>query len=129
VRIPADQILTADKEPGLNQHLMAPVVGESRAAFVYPRPGRSQAIRDYLAGHFPGWFTVLDSAHALEAGLLGKPIQDEASARAGELLVLPRGRHALQATEPSVPLIGRHGGLTPDEMLVPLIGARLGALP
>jgi hypothetical protein len=128
IRIPPGQILTADEDPELNRHLMVPVVGESRAAFVYPRPGRALAIREYLETGFPGWFAVLDSVQALEAGLMGKPIADETYARAGELLVLPRGDHALQRTKAPVPLLGRHGGLTQEEMLVPLIGARLEAL-
>ena len=59
---------------------------------------------------------------------MGKPVGDETCARAGELLVLPRGLHALQRARISVPMLGRHGGLTPGEMLVPLIGARLEAI-
>jgi hypothetical protein len=71
---------------------------------------------------------VLDSVEALETGLMGKPITDETYARAGELLVIPRGNHALQQSQPPVSLIGRHGGLSEEEMLVPLIGARLEGL-
>jgi hypothetical protein len=127
--IPAEGIVTASEHAELGRHLMVPVVGESRAAFLYPRRGRREAVRDYLEEAFPGWFTVLDSAEALEAGLFGRPVLDETYARAGELLVLPNGDHALQADKPSVPLLGRHGGLTPEEMLVPLIGVRLDALP
>jgi hypothetical protein len=52
-------------------------------------------------------------------------VSDEAYARAGQLLVMPKGQHALQRIRPQVALVSRHGGLTPDEMLVPLIGARL----
>jgi hypothetical protein len=126
--IPREKILIANQDPELRRHLLVPISGESRAAFVYPRPGRAQAIRDYLAGAFPGWFTVLDSVQALEAGLMGRPIADETYARAGELLVLPHGDHALQRAPIPVPLLGRHGGLTQDEMLVPLVGARLEAL-
>ncbi len=129
IHIPPEHILTAKEDPKLSQHLLVPIMGESRAAFVYPRPRRTDAIREYLEGAFPDWFTVLDSVQALEAGLMGKPIHDETYARAGELLVLPKGDHALQHIQPGVPLVGRHGGLTPDEMLVPLIGARLEALP
>jgi hypothetical protein len=125
---PAEQILNAEHDPELSQHLLVPIVGESRAAFVYPRPGRAGAIRDHLETAYPGWFTVLDSAEALEAGLMGHPIADESYARAGELLVLPRGSHALQHRLPPMDLVGRHGGLTQDEMLIPLIGARLEAL-
>jgi hypothetical protein len=86
------------------------------------------AIRDYLKDAFPDWFVVLDSVEALEAGLMGLPITDETYARAGELLVLPRGDHALQRAQSSVSLVGRHGGLSQQEMLVPLLGARLEAL-
>jgi hypothetical protein len=106
---------------------MAPITGESRAAFVFPRPGRADKVRNYLESVGPGWFTVVDSAEALGSGLMGKTVSDEAYARAGQLLVLPRGDHALQRARPSMPLLGRHGGLTQDEMLVPLIAARLDA--
>jgi hypothetical protein len=129
ITIPAEHILTVSDHPELGQHLMVPVVGESRAAFVYPRPGRAGAIRTYLHQACPNCFTVLDSIQALEAGLMGYPITDETYARAGELMVLPRRDHALQHAQPGVSLIGRHGGLTQEEMLVPLIGVRLEAMP
>jgi hypothetical protein len=125
IRVPSEAIVRASDDPDLSRHLLVPVVGESRAAFLYPRPGRAPALREHLAGAYPGKFAVLDSPAALEAGLMGKPICDDAYARAGELLVLPRGQHALEHREPPVVLLGRHGGLTRDEMLVPLIGARL----
>ncbi len=128
ITIPPEQILFACDQPELSQHLMVPIVGESRAAFVYPRPGRRNALRAFLEERFPGWFVVLDSIEVLEAGLLGLPITDETYARVGELLVLPRGTHAIQHTPPPMNLLGRHGGLTPEEMLVPLIGCRLEAL-
>jgi predicted AlkP superfamily pyrophosphatase or phosphodiesterase len=128
IRIPPENILAADEDPELSRHLMVPIMGESRAAFIHPRPGRADTIRDYLESAFPGWFVVLDSIEALEAGLMGKPVADETYARAGELLVLSRGTHALQKSQPPVSLVGRHGGLTQEEMLVPLIGLRLEAL-
>lgn len=128
IGIPPEHIFTATEAPELSQHLQVPIMGESRAAFIYPRPGRAGAIRDYLESVRPNWFVVLDSVQALEAGLMGKPINDETYARVGELLVLPRGDHALQRAHPPVSLVGRHGGLTQNEMLVPLLGARLEAM-
>jgi hypothetical protein len=128
VRVPPEGIVIANEDPELNQHLLVPVTGESRAAFVHPRPGRARAIRTYLEQAYPGWFVVLDAAQALDAGLMGHPVGDETRARAGELMVLPRGRHALQRARIPVTLNGRHGGLTQEEMLVPLIGTRLEAL-
>lgn len=129
LRIPPDQILNAGEHPEIAGHLLVPIMGESRAAFIHPRPGRAPLIRAALEDLRPGWFVVLDSAAALDAGLMGLPVTDEAYSRAGELLVLPRGNHALQQFKPPVSLVGRHGGLTEEEMLVPLIGVRLEALP
>lgn len=129
IRVPREHIVTANEDPELSRHLLVPIMGESRAAFVYPRPGHAGAIQSYLEESFPGWFAVVESAQALDAGLLGRPVAEETYARAGELLVLGRGDYALQRSQPNVPLWGRHGGLSPEEMLVPLIGARLEALP
>jgi hypothetical protein len=128
IRVPSEQILIASEDRGLSQHLLVPIMGESRAAFVYPRPGRAGAVREYLERTFPGWFVILDSAEALEAGLMGRPITDETYARAGELLILPRSNHALQRAPLQMALVGRHGGLTQNEMLIPLIGTRLEAV-
>lgn len=128
IHIPPEQVLIADQDPELSQHLMVPVTGESRAAFVYHRLGRAEAVRDYLVNAFPGWFVVRESAKLLELGLMGKPIADETYARAGELIVLPRGARALQAAQSPFSSVGRHGGLSEEEMLVPLIGVRLEAM-
>lgn len=127
IHVPASGTLTAGDDAELSQHLLVPPMGEARAAFLYPRPGRKEIIRHYLEDCYEGWFVVLDSAQALEAGLMGRPVADESYARAGELLVLPRGDRALQRRQPTRPMQGRHGGLTEQEMLVPLIGIRLDA--
>jgi hypothetical protein len=128
IEIPQERIVSVADHPQLQQDLLVPVMGESRAAFLYPRPGRADAIADYLRRNFEDTFTVLRSADALAAGFFGQPVSDEALARAGELLVLPRGNYALQQDRPKISLVGRHGGLTDQEMLVPLIGVRLEAL-
>jgi predicted AlkP superfamily pyrophosphatase or phosphodiesterase len=128
IEIPQERIVSVADHPQLQQDLLVPVMGESRAAFLYPRPGRADAIADYLRRNFEDTFTVLRSADALAAGFFGQPVSDEALARAGELLVLPRGNYALQQDKPKISLVGRHGGLTDQEMLVPLIGVRLEAL-
>jgi hypothetical protein len=125
IYVPPAGIVTADEDPDLASQLLVPVSGESRAAFLYPRPSRAAAIVEHLEKAYPDWFTVLESRQALDLGLLGSPVYDESYARAGDLLVLPRGSHALQQSLPRVSLLGRHGGLTAEEMLVPLIAARL----
>ncbi len=129
IHIPEERVVTVHEEPGLRQHLSAPVMGESRAAILHTLPGHAIALRASLAEAYPDCFVVLDSAQALEAGLMGEPVLEETRARAGDLLVLPREDYALQRAVPDPQLVGRHGGLSAEEMLVPLLGARLDALP
>jgi hypothetical protein len=124
-RVLPDRALTADEDRELAAHLLVPVMGESRAAFIYPRPGHTAVLRHYLEEVFGRHFVVAGSAEAVGAGLMGMPISEETWARAGELLVLPLEGYGLQRTRPRSPLVSRHGGLTPEEMLVPLLGARL----
>lgn len=126
--IPPDHAVRVDEDPVLSGHLMVPVVGEARAAFIHPRPGRARLIRNHITECFPGRFEVVSSAKALDSGLLGDPPCDESYSRAGELLVLGRGHNALTRTKTRFPLLGKHGGLSADEMLVPLVAARLEAL-
>jgi len=45
--------------------------------------------------------------------------------RAGELLALSLDGYGLQRTRLCMTMQSRHGGLTPEEMLVPLLEARL----
>ncbi|HNS49755.1 MAG TPA: alkaline phosphatase family protein [Anaerolineae bacterium] len=128
LNVPPDQVIRADDDPVLSGHLLVPVVGESRAAFLHPRPGRADLIREHLTTGFPGRFEVVSSAAAMDSGLFGSPTCDESYSRSGELLVLGRGRTALLRTRPRLPLLGKHGGLSADEMLVPLVATRLEAL-
>ena len=72
---------------------------------------------------------MLDSAVALAAGLFGQGTPaPETPFRISNLLALAREANFLQREDKKPRLKGRHGGLTAEEMLVPLIGTRLDAL-
>jgi hypothetical protein len=45
--------------------------------------------------------------------------------RLGDVIALARGDSYLWWANKDNPLIGRHGGLSPEEMLVPLLAVRL----
>ncbi len=112
--------------PGLCSHLLMDFAGEPRAAYLYCRQGEKDAAREYLAGHFAEQFFVVDSQAALEAGLFGAGTPaPEARYRIGDWIVLPRADHTLVESRDAKPMPGRHGGLTPGEMLVPLMAGRL----
>lgn len=119
--------LKLDQHPQLNDDLLMTPTGEGRFAYLYPRQGRVGAVRDYLREHLSEAFVVLDAEQALRAGLfgVGQPAP-EASVRVGDLIMIARGRHYLDVYPEGVQLAGLHGGLDPEEMLVPFLCMRLG---
>jgi len=112
--------------PDLMRRLHIYPTGENRLAYLYVRPGQSEAIREYLERAWPGQFTLLDSAHALEAGLFGPGVPHPCMLdRLGEMIVVPHDDAYLWWADKDNPLIGRHGGLHPQEMLVPFLAVPL----
>jgi hypothetical protein len=69
---------------------------------------------------------LLDSSHALEKGLLGpgEPYK-RLPERLGELIAIAHNDAYWWWAAKENPITGRHGGLSPDEMLVPFLAARL----
>jgi len=123
---PPEQAVLLTKHPPLWRALVLPPLGESRAAYLHVRRGQVKMVRAYLEEQLAGRFVVLDSEVALEAGLLGKgEIAPETPPRIGDLIALARGEASLHWGYREPKLWGRHGGLTPEEMLVPLLMVRL----
>ena len=106
----------------LMKDLVLPPVGEPRASYLFVRDGRKQAVAERLAERF-GDLLCLDSLLALEAGLFGRGKRNPAVAdRIGDLVVVSTGKTALHYPYKDAAMLrGMHGGLTDEEMLVPLI--------
>jgi hypothetical protein len=100
--------------------------GEARLPFLYARQGRVAAVRRYVREHLDHAFVVLDSAQALEAGLFGPDTwTPETEARLGDLILVSRCDHILYDRDDELDLLGLHGGLSAEEMLVPFMITRL----
>jgi hypothetical protein len=113
--------------PELRDHLVMDFAGEARAAYLYCRNGKVDAARAYIETRLGDKFFVLDSRDALEHELFGGgKIAPQVKHRVGDLIVLPRENYFWEEHE-DVRMRGRHGGLAEEEMLVPLIVARLDA--
>lgn len=99
---------------------------ENRLAFLYLRPGMQQAVRDYFDSAWPGKFMLLESKVAIEAGLFGPgPITPKLADRMGDLVAIARqDAYLWWAPKPNL-MLGRHGGLHPDEMLIPFFALPL----
>jgi hypothetical protein len=127
VATPAYACYQLRNHPSLDHMLHIHPTGENRFMYLYARPGQVEAIRDYVAQAWPDDFAVLEPGVAIQQGLFGA---DGSHPRLGErvgdvILAARRGAYLWWGAEEN-PLRGRHGGLHPDEMLVPLLGVRLG---
>jgi hypothetical protein len=113
--------------PSLSRRLQMLPTGENRLAYLYPKPGQLDAIEEYLQRTWPGSFTIIPSSHALLSGLFGPGEPSPHSLdRLGERIVITHGNAYIWWAPKENPLIGRHGGVSREEMLVPLLAKRLG---
>lgn len=122
----SDYLVIADY-PELEQNLLLPPVGDTRAAYLFVRNGKKAEVKRFITKHFGDTLLCLDSDRALEAGLFGLgEIKPEVRDRIGDLVVISTGSEALyHEQKESSKIKGMHGGLTPQEMLVPFIISRL----
>lgn len=121
VDCPADRRITLDDDRRLRRGVRR-WAGEPRARHVYAEPG---AAADVLAA----WrevlgerVDVLSRAQVVEQGLMGR-VDPDLVDRIGDVVAISRGHTMLSsATDATVSrLIGQHGGLTRDEVLIPAL--------
>lgn len=118
-----------DDHPALRDALSLPPVGESRVPFFHTRGDTLSEVKAYVQQRLGTSFLALTREQVLESGLLGPgPVYRETPHRLGDVVGLARGDHYLARNEHQLKMVGRHGGLSAQEMLVPLLGVRLDAL-
>ncbi|HZW04861.1 MAG TPA: alkaline phosphatase family protein [Anaerolineaceae bacterium] len=94
--------------------------GENRLPFLFVRPGHQAAVEAYVETHWPGQFWLCDSEQAVASGLMGNGrLSDRLLDRLGDRLVIPQGDAYWWWANRDNPMLGRHGGLSRAEMLVP----------
>jgi hypothetical protein len=112
--------------PDLSGMLHILPTGEHRLMYLFLKPGRAQQVRSYFDQTWPGQFIFLDPAQAIAKGLFGLGTPHPLLAdRLGDLIVAARGDAYLWWANKDNPLIGQHGGLSADEMIVPFLAAEL----
>jgi hypothetical protein len=124
---PLERGIALHKHPELWQRLCMPPSGEPRAGYVFVRDGHKQAARDYIARELAYALDVIDTREAIEAELWGPaPHHPQLEARLGDMVILPRENYWLvDAFGETHPFLGWHGGLSEEEMRVPLCGITL----
>jgi hypothetical protein len=94
--------------------------------YLFIKPGQADHVRSYFDQTWPGQFTFLDPSEAVAKGLFGPGTPHPRLAdRLGDLIVAARDEAYLWWADKENPLIGQHGGLSPEEMIVPLLTVML----
>jgi hypothetical protein len=100
--------------------------GEHRLMYLFTRPGKRGEIRNYYENAWPGQFAFLDPSQAVARGLFGPGTpHPHLVDRMGDLIAVARNEAYIWWAEKENPLIGQHGGLSADEMIVPLLSVEL----
>jgi hypothetical protein len=110
--------------PRLLEMLHIRPTGENRLAYLHVRPGCVERVKAFIEATWPGDFDVFETGAALQAGLFGGGARHPGLAdRLGDLVVSARGQAYLWWASKENLMLGRHGGLSPAEMVVPLLAA------
>jgi len=99
--------------------------GEARFRWLHARPGTTAALAEVATGCHADTAWIATREQVIDEGWFGATVTDVANDRLGDVAVVARDDVAFVEPDDgrSIHLIGRHGSLTPAEMLVPLLAA------
>ena len=123
-----ETVVDLDDHPELAATLAAPLCGEPRVAYCYVKPGAADAFERYVERRLSQCATLARSSDLLADGWFGPGAAHPRLAdRIGDYTLVMKDGYAVRDHVPGERRhvqIGVHGGLTEDEMLVPLVIAR-----
>lgn len=120
----------SERNPVLQALLTVPYSGEARATYLHTTHGDDPSLARTVQQSLGDHYSVVPMRAAVAAGLFGKGSPaPESAARLGQFFVAAHGEHYLDRRNIRSRLRGRHGGLSPREMLVPWLAVRLDDKP
>ena len=104
------------------------LAGEARARYVHALPGAAEDVLAAWRARLGGSAWVLSRDEAIEAGWFGPAVPDRLRGRIGDVVAAARERVSVvdsrRERAEQVALVGLHGSLSDDELLVPLLELR-----
>ncbi|MFL6162878.1 MAG: alkaline phosphatase family protein [Jatrophihabitantaceae bacterium] len=123
VDVPDEAKVDYDADPELSRDVRA-IAGEGRVRYLHVAPGQLAAVRQRWLDRVGGSMAVLTRDEAIQRGWFGPTVSSLAAERIGDLVVLATGPGAVvrrRVEQRLAAMIGQHGALTEDELLVPLL--------
>jgi hypothetical protein len=121
------RLIELEDHPDLAETLVLPLCGERRVAYCYVHPDREKHFVDYVTGELDRYADLYASADLLGEGWfgLGQP-HPRLAERVGHYTLVMKENYAIKDWLPGERRhvhIGVHGGVSKEEMYVPLIVA------
>ncbi len=114
-----------ERDDPLMELLSCPPSGEPRVPVFHVQPGRERAFAERFHELHGDLFALLPTSQVEELGLLGpEPLSARARAGFGDFIALGPGANTIHygpLTPHAHPRAGVHGGMTPEEMEIPLV--------
>ncbi|MFQ5838115.1 MAG: alkaline phosphatase family protein [Thermoplasmata archaeon] len=120
---PRERTVDLGEHGELLSFLSLPPTGDARLPYLHVEQGRLRHVLDYLDEHLEHMAEWLKADEALRAGLFGPSGTSKWRDRLGDLILLPKEDYCFTYGYPPEEkvFVGRHGGTSPEEMLVPLL--------
>jgi hypothetical protein len=118
--------------PELMQHLQLPPVGDGRASYLFCKPNEEEAFRSAFEHQTTG-FRLFPTDELIDRGVFGEPLNcGELKEKLGTFTALSCSDEILEypffEEDRQSPQRGAHGGMTPEEMIIPLLSIKLSDL-
>ena len=125
VTLPLNKRIWLENHPKLKECLSAPLCAEPRARCCYVHPSKAKQFEDYIKTYLSEYCIAYKSEDLIKKGLfgLGKP-NPELFDRLGDYVLIMKGNYIIKDLiigEKDNRHLGNHGGISKEEMLVPLI--------
>ena len=128
VQVDPSRAIIANEHPSLMKSLERPPTGDSRASFLKVTDGKKEAVERFFK-KFSGRIDLFETEHLLAEGFFGQgEMKDGVREAIGDMIALSRKgntfRYRFRGAGDDTVLRGHHGGLTDEELFVPLICLR-----
>lgn len=121
-----EQLIDLEGDAVLRALLRNPLAGEPRCVFIHT--DRPDEVKRHLEGRYPGMLALFDRDDLIAAGIFGRGEAALVRSRVGEVCAFPRADRGATVVRVDGQVVlhrGSHGGMSPAEMLIPVLAWRV----